>query len=1694
MKKSFLRLFLWAVMALPIGVLAQTYQSVPYTTGFEDVSHTSLPTGWVNYATGSSSAATFPCAYSHAPNARNGSMYFELESSSGQTEISATCEFEYLQTLMLDFYAATTNSTKPTTFEIGVMEGTVFVPVDTIDLITASGWGASSYNRYRVYFDEYYGDGTRIAFRAQKSGSYTVMIDDITIAVAPSCIAMPGNVTAVPGDTYVDLSWIAASSSLYYGIYLDGTHYTSYDTSYTVTGLTPNTIYNGYVYNLCSAGDTSESVPFTFRTTCAPMTVLPYLQDFESENTGGSMVAEFANCWNRLNNGTSYFGYPYISSSSTYNHTSGGSKGLYWYNSSSTGSYGDYQCIILPPVDTTVYDIYALQLSFWVKSSSTSYNPVFYVGVMTDPTDINTFQATDTINVGGNTNWAEFTSYLTNFTGYGQYVAIKAVRPASTWTAYMDDIKLELTPDCPPVSNIALTTLDSNMLTLTWNENGDATSWTIEYGTHGFTQGNGISTVVTSLPFTISGLTPNTEYDIYVTPDCTGDIIPSAMATFRTANVYVNLPLSCGFEDTVQNNIWTLANGTLTNKWYIGSAASNDGTNSLFVSNDGISLNYTISSSTMVFAYCDVMIPNAGTYAYSYDWKCNGESSYDYLRVALVPISTELVPASTVPTGFGTTGLPAGWIAIDGGSKLNLQSNWQTRTSDINITTPGVYHLVFAFRCDGSGGTAPAGAIDNVQFAALSCDRPASITINNITQTTADASWPASGTVAQWEYQVDNGPITTVYDTTCSLMGLSANTAYTLRVRAVCGAGDTSLWASTSFRTLCGYVTLPYTETFEGYPAGSSTTGSDFIPCWSHLNNGTSYGGYPYLSNSASYNHTPGGNGGLYWYNATTAGTYGDYQCIVLPAVDPTVNTNSLLLSFWAKSSSTSYYPVFIVGVMTNPIDITTFVPVDTVYVSGTDWQLFEVPLARYAGTGNSVAIRANRPSSLWYAYVDDVTLDYAPTCYRLDEVRTDVTVAAGSNHLALTWDDASAYSYEVQYGNHGFTLGSGTTLTTSVNSITITGLSSLTSYDVYVRKICTVGDTSQWVMGTFMTAMCDNAQMTTIGSENSTGTTYYAPVNNYYKYTLSQTIIDSAELGGAQMLTAISYYYQYATASSSKTNCSIYLQPTTLSSFASSSDAVALDSNAVLVYTGELNCQQGWNIFGFDTNYYYNGIGNLMVIVDDNSNAYNGSAYLFKTEPCSGNKTIYYYSDSNNPDPATPSSFSGSKAVASWRNVMQLISCGGQVCAAPVITSAAATIYDATITWSGSGSAYEVAIKASNAPVWSAEVAVSSNSYTFTGLTPATTYAFRVRQDCAEDSLGYSEWTYGSFTTDSLLCPTPTDLTASNVAYNQATIGWTSQTVVSNWELHVWNNFYDRSIITANTSEIIDSLYPSSTYNAAVRALCGIDLVEGEWSDTITFTTPTCPEVSGLAASNVTFHEVDLNWNSDPMAINWIVEYGFHGFGQGQGTTVTVTTNSYHVTNLLPGESYDFYVRTVCASDWTSEHWSSVTISTVEMPEDMYTVTLDVNDPTMGVVGGAGVYPAGTTITILATPFNGYHFVSWSDNNTDATRTLVVNNDITLTATFEANQTEGIDDIEEACVVIYPNPASTSATISLKGFNGMARIAVTDMSGRTIAVHQVNSATDSQWQMNLDQLAEGTYFVSVTAQNKSSVQKLIVK
>ena len=73
---------------------------------------------------------------------------------------------------------------------------------------------------------------------------------------------------------------------------------------------------------------------------------------------------------------------------------------------------------------------------------------------------------------------------------------------------------------------------------------------------------------------------------------------------------------------------------------------------------------------------------------------------------------------------------------------------------------------------------------------------------------------------------------------------------------------------------------------------------------------------------------------------------------------------------------------------------------------------------------------------------------------------------------------------------------------------------------------------------------------------------------------------------------------------------------------------------------------------------------------------------------------------------------------------------------------------------------------------------------------------------------------------------------------------------------------------------------------------------------------------------------------------------------------------------------------------------------------DTLYSLNVQSNNLSYGNVSGGGLYNSGDTVTIKATPKNGYSFVQWSDENTVNPRDIIIgDSNMTLTAYFEVNQ-----------------------------------------------------------------------------------------
>ncbi len=160
-------------------------------------------------------------------------------------------------------------------------------------------------------------------------------------------------------------------------------------------------------------------------------------------------------------------------------------------------------------------------------------------------------------------------------------------------------------------------------------------------------------------------------------------------------------------------------------------------------------------------------------------------------------------------------------------------------------------------------------------------------------------------------------------------------------------------------------------------------------------------------------------------------------------------------------------------------------------------------------------------------------------------------------------------------------------------------------------------------------------AALLQIGDGSVTET--HLPIEPYYGYTYSQSIYTATELNlGVSQINKIAYHYNGN--SSWTDDIVVYMGNTTETSFSSSSDWISL-ANLTEVYNGSFSApaSEGWIEIELTTPFTYDGSSNLVIGFDENTSGYHESSDEFYCYASGSDRSIYYYSDGTNPNPASP-------------------------------------------------------------------------------------------------------------------------------------------------------------------------------------------------------------------------------------------------------------------------------------------------------------------------------------------------------------------------------------------------------------------------------------------------------------------------
>ena len=813
---------------------------------------------------------------------------------------------------------------------------------------------------------------------------------------------------------------------------------------------------DGHCYRLwiragCGTGNFSSAQPFEFWTNCYEIDHLPYTENFDNpEDTiylGAQNSGPLPHCWQKLspylNSG------PYCTSDSC----------LTFYSTSN-----QYKVAILPRLSNNLL-ISHLKMGFDCKKLQ-YYNPSsLIVGVMDDPTDLSSFTPVDTVYTADVNywDWQHREVLFENYTGTGHYIALKCQYSSQNYFK-VDNLTIDTAFTCHTPTNLMATGISPSSIYVTWEDEDVEGEWQVAFVPSYLTDPDSNTIVTVHEKHYLATNLTDSNYVFFVRTHCANGwgysdwvSIPVTSFDYQPATV----PYSHNFEDGNENAAWRMETGNPVSRWQIG-VPNGYGDSLLFVTNNGTDATYG-STIAEAWAYRDFQLSGATEYEIRFKWLCNGHFSYAYMHAMVGKPAPILVSTNSFDDVY-----PEGSVLI---GKYARQNNWKTTRYVLgNENDNTVQRLYFRWRNVYNSVYPPGAIIDNVQIVPYHCTRPVDVTFESATAHEADISFSSAGTEqVSWQYVICPGDydpdtvtnVVSVQDTSIQLANLQANTFYTLYVRSVCDSGYHSAWSDeVTFRTSCDPLTIPYYEDF----TPSDNHSGNLPGCWSALAPETGIHS-PSISNNSMLDE--GGSVLRFVGNNSTN------ALVILPEVPSDYSINNLRLSFLMRTGSG--YPSLIVGVMSDPEDISTFAPVDTVQtLESYAVNRMDIFFNHYQGSGTYIALITDYEGEYDFLIdLDDLVLEVAPSCLAPSDLRaTNV-----SQHSATLWwtpaNDEQAW--EIAYGTNDFNPDStGNVCAANANPFTLTGLAEGTFYGFYVRAICSPGEYSEWSPLGYVITRCD--------------------------------------------------------------------------------------------------------------------------------------------------------------------------------------------------------------------------------------------------------------------------------------------------------------------------------------------------------------------------------------------------------------------------------------------------------------------------------------------------------------------------------------------------------------------------------------------------------------------------------------------
>jgi hypothetical protein len=632
-------------------------------------------------------------------------------------------------------------------------------------------------------------------------------IEDYTLRVSapPSCLPPSGLTVASITNITATVSYTAGATETAweYVVQPDGTgEPTGAGTASTtnpipLTGLAGNTAYEVYLRASCG-GDYSIWKKTTFTTQCDPFSA-DWSNDFENTDTDNSL-----DCWEITNSGGS-------NSFSLWDIGSTQAMGIL---GEATAAHDDYLASPAFTVTDGVSDRFTFDATSWDSAGLNNFDVQIW------DQDNSALIATIASGVKPLV-FQQFDTFFYDLSAYeGQNIRVIFYVGTTTNNnnahLFFDNVVVDGYPNCLAVSDltVAVETTTTTTASVSWTAGATETAWEYVVQADGTGEPTGAGTATTTNPLSLTGLTLNTAYEVYVRASCGGDYSIWEKTTFNTrcdvltapyTQEFTTMTIIEGSEFTIEN-CWsannsgvyweaTAATDPSSNNTGPGSGVS-DGNYMLFEASSGQ------ENDTAILNSPSIDLNSLTTPRLSFDYHMFG-ANMGSLEVSIIDSSSETLLQT-----------------ISGQQQTAETEPFINLLTDLSSYSGSVY---FKFTAKKGIDYDSDIAIDNFKVEETpSCLPPSGLTVASITNNSASLSFTNGGSETRWEYVVQpdgtgepNGAGTASTTNPIPLTGLAGNTAYEVYVRASCGFSDFSTWEKTTFTTECDVITSRFTNSFD---------------------------------------------------------------------------------------------------------------------------------------------------------------------------------------------------------------------------------------------------------------------------------------------------------------------------------------------------------------------------------------------------------------------------------------------------------------------------------------------------------------------------------------------------------------------------------------------------------------------------------------------------------------------------------------------------------------------------------------------------------------------------------------------------------------------------------------------------------------------------------------------------------------